>query len=212
MNYQCHRLGGVTAATITVMYAYQGGMLDRYAFHIDKYVDIPIHLHPYIIPIILLFGFAIYSSTLPDIDHPLSVPGRRHMGFSEFLSSHFGHRGITHYPITWLLMGFIMWFLWRFISISEWLDIVLLWSMIGFLVGYLSHILLDTFNSTGIAWLAPLCKVRVKMPTGLKVTKKRKSWIVSLRYLKGSDVFDNFVIVCIMVGIVLLCSYQFGFL
>lgn len=94
----------------------------------------------------------------------------------------------------------------------EWLDIVLLWSMIGFLVGYLSHILLDTFNSAGIAWLAPLCKVRVKMPTGLKVTKKRKSWIVSLRYLKGSDVFDNFVIVCIMVGIVLLCSYQFGFL
>lgn len=194
------------------MYAYQSGMLDRYAFHIDKYVDIPIHLHPYIIPIILLFGFAIYSSTLPDIDHPLSVPGRRHMALSEFINSYSGHRGITHYPITWLLMGFIMWFLWRFISMPEWLDIVLLWSMIGFLVGYLSHILLDTFNSAGIALFYPFWKRRVKIPTGLKVTKKRKSWIVSLRYLKGSDVFDNFVIVCIMVGIVLLCSYQFGFL
>lgn len=194
------------------MYAYQSGMLDRYAFHIDKYVDIPIHLHPYIIPIILLFGFAIYSSTLPDIDHPLSVPGRRHMVLSEFINSYSGHRGITHYPITWLLMGFIMWFLWRFISMPEWLDIVLLWSMIGFLVGYLSHILLDTFNSAGIALFYPFWKRRVKIPTGLKVTKKRKSWIVSLRYLKGSDVFDNFVIVCIMVGIVLLCSYQFGFL
>lgn len=194
------------------MYAYQSVMLDRYAFHIDKYVDIPIHLHPYIIPIILLFGFAIYSSTLPDIDHPLSVPGRRHMALSEFINSHSGHRGITHYPITWLLMGFIMWFLWRFISMPEWLDIVLLWSMIGFLVGYLSHILLDTFNSAGIALFYPFWKKRVKIPTGLKVTKKRKSWIVSLRYLKGSDVFDNFVIVCIMVGIVLLCSYQFGFL
>lgn len=212
MNYQCHRLGGVTAATITVMYAYQSGMLDRYAFHIDKYVDIPIHLHPYIIPIILLFGFAIYSSTLPDIDHPLSVPGRRHMALSEFINSHSGHRGITHYPITLLFIGLVMGFIWHYVPMSDWLYVGLLWIFIGFLVGYLSHILLDTFNSAGIAWFAPLCKVKVKIPTGLKVKKVRKGWIVSLRYLRGSDVFDNFIIVCIMVGIVLLCAYQFGFL
>ena len=212
MNYQCHRLGGATAATITVMYAYQSGMLDRHAFHIDKYVDIPIHLHPYIIPIILLFGFAIYSSTLPDIDHPLSVPGRRHMGISEYLNSHFGHRGITHYPITLLLIGLLMGFIWYFIPMSEWLSVGLLWIFIGFLVGYLSHIVLDIFNSAGIALFYPIWKRRVKIPTGLKVKKVRKGWIVSLRYLKGSDVFDNFIIICIMIGIVLLCSYQFGFL
>ena len=194
------------------MYTYDIGMLDKYAFHVNYYIDIPIHLHSYTIPLVILFLFSLSASTLPDIDHPLSVPGRRHMGFSEFLNSHFGHRGITHYPVTLFLMGFIMWFIWRFISMPDWLDIVLLWSMIGFLVGYLSHILLDTFNSAGIAWLAPLCKVKVKIPTGLKVKNKRKSWIVSLRYLRGSDIFDNFIIVCLMVGIVLFCSYQFGFL
>lgn len=212
MNYQCHRLGGVSSATITSMYAYQTGMFDRYSLYLDRYVEIPFHPHPYTIPLILLFMASLYASTLPDIDHPLSVPGRRHMGISEYLNSHFGHRGITHYPITLLLIGLLMGFIWYFIPMSEWLSVGLLWIFIGFLVGYLSHILLDTFNSAGIALFYPFWKRRVKIPTGLKVTKKRKSWIVSLRYLKGSDVFDNFVIVCIMVGIVLLCSYQFGFL
>ena len=212
MNYQCHRLGGISSATITAMYAYQTGMFDRYSLYLDRYVEIPFHPHPYTIPLILLFMASLYASTLPDIDHPLSVPGRRHMALSEFINSHSGHRGITHYPITLLLIGLLMGFIWHYVPMSDWLSVGLLWIFIGFLVGYLSHIVLDIFNSAGIALFYPIWKRRVKIPTGLKVKKVRKGWIVSLRYLRGSDVFDNFIIICIMVGIVLFFSYKFGFL
>ena len=194
------------------MYAYQTGMFDRYSLYLDRYVEIPFHPHPYTIPLILLFMASLYASTLPDIDHPLSVPGRRHMALSEFINSHSGHRGITHYPITLLLIGLLMGFIWHYVPMSDWLSVGLLWIFIGFLVGYLSHIVLDIFNSAGIALFYPIWKRRVKIPTGLKVKKVRKGWIVSLRYLRGSDVFDNFIIICIMVGIVLFFSYKFGFL
>lgn len=206
MNYNCHRLGGFTAATIAGMYTYNIGMLDKYAFHVNYYIDIPIHLHSYTIPLVILFLFSLSASTLPDIDHPLSVPGRKAMGFSEFLNRNFGHRGITHYPMSLILIGFIMWFIWKFISMPGWLHILFLWAMIGFVVGYLSHILLDTFNSAGVSLLAPFSKVRVKIPTGIRIVKRKGKWKVCWKYLKGANVVDNFIILVIMGLLVFFCA------
>lgn len=206
MNYNCHKLGGFTAASIAGMYTYQKGLLDHYSFNINQYIELPVHPHPYIIPLIILFMISLFASTLPDIDHPLSVPGRKVMGFSEFLNRNFGHRGITHYPLTLCFVGFIMYFVWKYISMPEWLHVLMMWCVIGFVVGYLSHILLDTFNSAGVALLAPFSKVKVKIPTGIRIVKRKGKWKVCWRYLRGGNSFDNFIVFFCLFFLVYLCA------
>lgn len=88
------------------------------------------------------------GAVFPDIDEPNSWIGCRTRGISDLLNTVFGHRGITH-----SLMGVILVFL----------TILLMISILGFsfvvgmyfTLGYLLHLIGDSFSKSGVKWLLP---------------------------------------------------------
>lgn len=102
-------------------------------------------------PITFLAG-AVAGSLMPDLDHPNAFLNRR----AKFTSplTMFGHRGATHS----LLFAFI----WLGL-----LSVLGLWQSVvwGLFWGYLSHLILDTLNPSGVPWLWPykrrisICKI-----------------------------------------------------
>lgn len=192
MNYNCHKIGGVTAAAITGIYAYQNGILNKCNFPLYP-PNFP--QASYIIPLLLLFTFSYYSSTLPDIDHPMSRLGKKHPHISQYINSHYGHRGVTHYPLTLFIIGSCLYLIEKMLLFP--CNVLWLWGSIGFVVGYASHILLDTFNSAGVAWLMPFSKIRIRIPTGVKIKKKKGRVRVGWRYLEGSKTRDKMIIIVV---------------
>lgn len=71
-----------------------------------------------------------------------------------------GHRGILHYPITWLLLNIVPGsiLLARFL-VTKKFDMVLL-AYLGVLIGIASHLILDAFFG-GVALLFPLRRKRI---------------------------------------------------
>ena len=60
----------------------------------------------------LLNGCALgVGSLLPDIDHPSSYLGKRHKMVSGVTNKAFGHRGITHSLLGFILIGIIVKFI-----------------------------------------------------------------------------------------------------
>ena len=95
---------------------------------------------------------SIIGSYIPDIDEPNSKIGKRIRLLSKILKFIFKHRGIIHTPFFGiLLMLGIRYGLASFVP-PEYLKNILL----GFFVGYASHLLLDTITSRGIMWLWPI--------------------------------------------------------
>ncbi len=98
----------------------------------------------------LLFGYSSpetllllsFGSAFPDIDHPKSFIGRLLPFLSVPLNKKFGHRGLIHSFILWILpviLGFIF------------------FKPLGiFALGVLSHIILDTWNIAGVHMMKPV--------------------------------------------------------
>ena len=203
VNYNCHKLGGVTAFALTGIYTYQNGILDTYSCHVEI-IPLKFSYQSYIIPLFLLFIFSYYSSTLPDIDHPISRLGKKYPHISQYMNTQFGHRGVTHYPITLLGLGCILYLIGQ-IMIQPY-RILWMWGSIGFVVGYASQILLDTLNSSGIVWLMPFSKVRVKIPTGIRIKNKKGKKRVCWRYLEGNRTHDKMIIIVICCLLIFLLT------
>ncbi len=91
-----------------------------------------------------------FAALVPDMDKAESKIGNKLGALSEMIESTFGHRGFIHTPILYVVLFLLMGSLPSFISI-------------GFLVGALSHLVLDTFNRTGIMWLFPLTKKKFSL-------------------------------------------------
>lgn len=105
------------------------------------------------------------GSLAPDIDHPKSVVGRMIPAVSIPLSAVFGHRGITH---SLLAVGLCVWGgVWAQETLPP--SGVLGSALLGFLLGYLSHLLADAFNPSGVPLLYPSRKrfrLPITVPTG----------------------------------------------
>lgn len=84
-----------------------------------------------------LYVFILIGSILPDIDHPESLIGRYNI-----LAPVECHRGFTH-----TFLG----------SIVFTLPLIFfgLKSILGLWIGYIFHLILDTFNPAGIMWFYP---------------------------------------------------------
>ena len=87
----------------------------------------------------------LVGSLLADIDITTSGVGKFARPLSNFLETRFGHRTVTHSLLFCLLLGLILWPLEQVQPASYW----------AFLWGYLSHLLLDTFNVNGVPLLWP---------------------------------------------------------
>ncbi len=85
---------------------------------------------------------AAFASIFPDIDESKSILGKRLL----FLPILIKHRGITHTPLFMVTIAMITKIFFP------------TWVVIAFLIGYLSHLLLDTLTRKGIMWFWPIRK------------------------------------------------------
>lgn len=96
------------------------------------------------------FWALVIGSLIPDIDHPNSLISTQ-LGVekaSKVVSKVVGHRGITHSLLASLVSFIILSVLLLYYHSS-------LIISVGFLLGYLSHLLADSLNPTGVEWLQP---------------------------------------------------------
>lgn len=108
--------------------------------------------------VVLLLATGVGAS-LPDIDEYNSTTSRKSpINFSLFLR----HRGITHSLLGWIIFSTILYFCMNYfspiaLSMSKspnyWESIWL-----GLVIGYLLHLIEDSFSRQGVAWLMPFSK------------------------------------------------------
>lgn len=91
-------------------------------------------------PIIIFLGAIAVSSFLPDIDNATSFIGRRAKPVSLFLS----HRQFFHSILCAIVISLV---LFNLVGVADY--------AFAFLVGYGSHLFLDSFNRGGIALFWP---------------------------------------------------------
>lgn len=86
------------------------------------------------------------AALAPDLDQPNSKASR--YGLNRLvaypLNKLFGHRGFIHSPLLYLVLTSVL-ILFQ----------VPMWLWLGFFLGTISHLVLDTLNPSGIRWLWP---------------------------------------------------------
>ncbi|MGI9951317.1 metal-dependent hydrolase [Moorellaceae bacterium AZ2] len=91
------------------------------------------------------------GALLPDIDCPRSYIGRKvPVSYAAYLGA--GHRGFFHSLASAIVITFI-----ALVLLRKWVPAyTFLWVPLA--AGYLSHLLMDTLNPSGVPWLWPLNK------------------------------------------------------
>lgn len=111
---------------------------------------------PFDVPAVL--SFLIVGSLLPDIDHPRGFLSRQPYLFkrtSRGVSKFVTHRGIVHSLLAALIASAVVWVIAMFYN----------WETLAvacFFLGFVSHLAADSLNPTGIKWLQPFRKAKVK--------------------------------------------------
>ena len=103
---------------------------------------------PLEVPTIIFLGAICVSSFLPDIDNATSFIGRRAKPVSLFLS----HRQFFHSILCAIVISLV---LFNIVGVADY--------AFAFLVGYGSHLFLDSFNKGGIALFWP-SQIHLKGP------------------------------------------------
>lgn len=99
-----------------------------------------------------LFALGL-GALLPDIDHPQSFLGKRNKIVSKVTNKALGHRGATHSLLALVVVFVIMaWLQDKYLTNAA--------QYVGFwlILGYLAHLLEDTFSKETVRWLWPLKK------------------------------------------------------
>jgi inner membrane protein len=97
----------------------------------------------------IFIGIAIFSSLLPDLDHPQSKLGRK-LCFSRIFNILFGHRGFFH----------AIW-----IPIAVWLILSLGFGVAygsAVFIGYFAHLFSDGLTKSGVNLVHPLHQLRIQ--------------------------------------------------
>ena len=126
----------------------------------------------------IFFSLVVLASFLPDIDHPDSTFGKKIKPISYLVKLLAGHRGVFHSMLVPLVLYMVMYLL----------NLQIYGSAI--LIGYLSHLLLDSFNHQGVAWLFPL-PARIK---GAVKSGGFTDFILFLIFLKLSIIFGIYLL------------------
>lgn len=148
MTYKTHILGGILA-----------GLMASKGENIDT--------------VVIVTGISAISSLIPDIDIPNSKIGNKAGIISKGINKAFGHRGLFHSPVLYLVIGFLL------------RNTIPFSILLGVLVGIGSHLILDMFNSTGIPVLYPLSRSKISFAK----IKTRST---------GENIFAIFLIIAII--------------
>ncbi|SRR6266496_2365215 len=94
----------------------------------------------------------------PDIDQP-TAPFWRNLPIGGFVGKIIdrmlgGHRFITHSVIGLVLFGFLVQMLLAALPIMPGIDTGFVW--LAFMIGMVSHLVMDSFTKEGVPWLLPL--------------------------------------------------------
>lgn len=130
-----------------------------YAVSIALLFDIPFVTKPaenYDTMVLFVLA-SLIGSVFPDIDHPSSLMGRLVLPISWLINKTFGHRTITHSVLGFGLISYIA-FTWMGNLSPMWL---------GFVLGYISHLLGDMLTIQGCPLLWPH-KRRFALSLGIK--------------------------------------------
>ena len=96
--------------------------------------------------IAVVTGVSAFSALLPDIDIEGSKVHNKAGIVGKGVTSIFSHRGFIHTPILYVVLYALM-------------SMVLPQAIcLGFLIGTISHLVLDTFNYKGIMWMYPFSR------------------------------------------------------
>lgn len=200
MNAKEHQIAGICAGVATCLLIEKTNLIQS-VYEMDTMYRLGSYA--------AIIGVSSLGALVPDIDQPNSTVGRKLKLLSVSLNKVFGHRGLLHYPLFLLLIIGILHFLYPYVN-TQYQYIYKILS-IGFSAGYISHIILDMFNSKGIKLLGPFIGFDFKIPIG--ITFKKKNKFISWRYLKGDSVVDKCIANFIsMSSIILLALYLYGYL
>lgn len=151
ITYKTHSGGGLFLGMLLIL-----PLFKHYILNLEL-IDLMIS---FIIFIITLY----IGSLLPDIDHPNSHIGKFFPGITSFFRhNNIIHRELTHslYATLLILLFFLCINLLLkvfFLSLYNSMYIYIFAGQFGILIGYLSHILLDMINPSGVCLLYPLKK------------------------------------------------------
>ena len=95
------------------------------------------------------FILLLIGAGFADIDMPKSKFGRKIKPISNILNFMFGHRKFIHSGLFLLLVGYLFYLLFGNYYIP-------------FLIGYLSHLILDAFSKEGINFIYPFKSLMIK--------------------------------------------------
>lgn len=146
MNNKTHKIGGVCSGLIASTLLFSNN------FGVEGLLSSA-----------LIVSGATIGSIAPDIDHPESKIGRKFIlkPISIFISKVFGHRTITHSVVMSIFMTMILLSsTLLFTGISNFIYSNLI---IGFCVGWFSHLLLDLLTVKGIPVFYPFIKKKYNL-------------------------------------------------
>jgi inner membrane protein len=126
----------------------------------------------------------LIGGVTPDIDQP-TAPLWRNLPIGNIFGKMFGrlsggHRFITHSLVGVAFIGYLAHLLLAFLQpIMGSINIDIVW--VAFMIGILSHLLMDTFTKEGVPWLLPIpFKFGIPPVRAWRITtdKKFENWIL----------------------------------
>lgn len=103
----------------------------------------------------LALPVCMLAAAIPDIDHPDSKISNRFRFASRITELFFSHRGIIHTIFAAVAFSVVVMAICLSTGISTGYTY-------AFLAGYISHLMMDSLNPAGIAWLHPFSKARAR--------------------------------------------------
>jgi inner membrane protein len=128
----------------------------------------------------------------PDIDQP-TAPLWRNLPIGGFFGKIFGrllggHRFITHSVIGVALFGWLTWLLLTTLSpIMPSIDIWIVWA--AFMIGILSHLVMDSFTKEGVPWLLPI-PIKFGFPPLRRLRMTTGKWMENFIILPALVIFN----------------------
>lgn len=141
---------------------------------------------------IILIVFVLLGSLFPDIDHRNSKIGKKVKPLSILFNKFLGHRGIFHSWFLYNILYIAIFATYSMFAPAEY-HYIYFFANTGFYIGCLSHLILDTFNKTGVPWLFPLSTKKISL--------------LSIKTGEISEAFFQFAQIGVFIGYLVIIAF-----
>lgn len=141
---------------------------------------------------IILIVFVLLGSLFPDIDHRNSKIGKKVKPLSILFNKFLGHRGIFHSWFLYNILYIAIFATYSMFAPAEY-HYIYFFANTGFYIGCLSHLILDTFNKTGVPWLFPLSTKKISL--------------LSIKTGETSEAFFQFAQIGVFIGYLVTIAF-----